>query len=192
MGYILAYGVHSWELFAFRTWLVAFLVFSLSLQNETSSWPAPTIIASLTAIIAVIASIGGNELADKFGRRSMISLFLISAGFIGLFAGFLAAVPYWFVCLLMLLYAALIQLDSAALTAGTVTVAEEGRRGATLGLHSLIGFGGAAAGPLVAGLALDLGGGGENILAWGLSFASMGFVALLGPIGLWWFREKVS
>ncbi len=78
MGYILAYGVHSWELFAFRTWLVAFLVFSLSLQNETSSWPAPTIIASLTAIIAVIASIGGNELADKFGRRSMISLFLIS------------------------------------------------------------------------------------------------------------------
>ena len=107
-----------------------------------------------------------------------------------MFAGFLPGAPYWFVCLLMILYAALIQLDSAALTAGTVTSAEEGRRGTTLGLHSLIGFGGAAAGPLVAGLMLDIGGGGDNIFAWGLGFASMGFVALLGPIGLWWFRQK--
>ena len=107
-----------------------------------------------------------------------------------MFAGFLAAAPYWFVCLLMLLYAALIQLDSAALTAGTVTVAEEGRRGTTLGLHSLVGFGGAAVGPLVVGLMLDLGGGGESILAWGLGFASMGIIALLGPFGLWWFNEK--
>ena len=190
MGYILAYGVHSWELFAFRSWLVTFLVFSLSLQNEISLWPTPTIIASLTAIIAVFASIGGNELADKFDRRTMITLFLISAGVLGVFAGFLAAAPYWFVCLLMLLYAALIQLDSAALTAGTVTVAEEGRRGTTLGLHSLVGFGGAAVGPLVVGLMLDLGGGGESILAWGLGFASMGIIALLGPFGLWWFNEK--
>jgi MFS family permease len=90
----------------------------------------------------------------------------------------------------MLLYAVLIQLDSAALTAGAVTVAEKGRKGATLGLHSLIGFGGAAAGPLVVGLMLDIGGGSNSVQAWGLGFASMGFVALLGPIGLWWYREK--
>ena len=37
---------------------------------------------------------------------------------------------------------------------------------------------------------LDLGGGGESILAWGLGFVSMGFIALLGPLGLWWFKEK--
>ncbi|MDC0190482.1 MFS transporter [Rhodospirillales bacterium] len=190
MGYILAYGVHSWELFAYRSWLVAFLVFSLSLQTETSIWPAPTIIASLTAVIAVFASIGGNELAERFGRRRMIYLFLILAGSLGLFSGLLAATPYWFVSLIMLLYAALIQLDSAALTAGTVTSAEKGRKGTTLGLHSLIGFSGAAAGPIVVGLVLDLGGGINSLGAWGLGFASMGFVALLGPIGLWWYREK--
>ena len=102
----------------------------------------------------------------------------------------MAAAPYWFVALLMLLYAGLIQLDSAALTAGAVSVAEEGRRGSTLGLHSLIGFSGAAVGPLAVGLILDFGGGGKSIEAWGLGFATMGFVALLGPIGLWWFREK--
>ena len=190
MGYILAYGVHSWELFAFRSWLVAFLVFSFSLQTEVSSWPAPTIIASLSAVLAVFASIGGNELAEKYGRRRMIYVFLISAGCLGLCAGFLPAAPYWFVSLIMLLYAVLIQLDSAALTAGAVTVAEKGRKGATLGLHSLIGFGGAAAGPLVVGLMLDIGGGSNSVQAWGLGFASMGFVALLGPIGLWWYREK--
>ena len=190
MGYILAYGVHSWELFAFRSWLVAFLVFSFSLQTEVSSWPAPTIIASLSAVLAVFASIGGNELAEMYGRRRMIYVFLVSAGCLGLFVGFLPAAPYWFVSLIMLLYAILIQLDSAALTAGVVTVAEKGRKGATLGLHSLIGFGGAAAGPLVVGLMLDIGGGSNSVQAWGLGFASMGFVALLGPIGLWWYREK--
>lgn len=190
MGYILAYGVHSWELFAYRSWLVAFLVFSLSLQTEATTWPSPTIIATLSATIAVVASISGNELADKYGRRRMIYIFLIAAGGLGLFSGFMAAEPYWFVALLMLLYAGLIQLDSAALTAGAVSVAEEGRRGSTLGLHSLIGFSGAAVGPLAVGLILDFGGGGKSIEAWGLGFASMGFVALLGPIGLWWFREK--
>ena len=190
MGYILAYGVHSWELFAFRTWLVAFLTFSLALQTEPTGWPVPTIIATLSAVVAVFSSIAGNELADKFGRRRMIYIFLVSGGIWGLFVGFLPASPYWVVVILMLLYSGFIQLDSAALTAGTVTMAEEGRRGSTLGLHALSGFGGGAVGPLVVGLVLDAGGGGGDIQAWGLGFASMGLVALLGPLGLWWFQPK--
>mgnify|MGYP002832685578 CR=1 FL=1 len=108
----------------------------------------------------------------------------------GLFVGFLPASPYWIVVILMLVYAGLIQLDSAALTAGTLTMAEEGRRGATLGLHALSGFGGGAVGPLVVGVVLDLFGGGGSVQAWGFGFASMGFVALLGPLGLRLLRTK--
>ncbi len=192
MGYIWAYGAHSWELFAYRSWMVAFLAFSLTLQPEPITWGAPTLIATFSAVLAVFTSIGGNELADRFGRRQMIYLYLIAGGTLGLFAGFLPALPYWIVAGLMLLYAALIQLDSAALTAGAVSVAEEGRRGTTLGLHALIGFGGGAIGPLVVGVLLDFGGGREDIFAWGVGFASMGAAALLGPVAMWLLRPKTG
>ncbi len=198
MGYVLAYCVHSWELFAMRSWLVAFLVFSLTLQPAGSlsglGWLTPTLVASLSAVVAMTTSIGGNELAELFGRRRMVYVSLISAGFMALFLGFLPALPYMVVIILVLIYAGLVQLDSATLTAGAVMVAEKGRRGATLGLHALIGFGGGALGPLVVGVVLDVstdvGAPGDQIFPWGMGFASMGAVALLGPITFWLLRPK--
>jgi MFS family permease len=190
MGYVWAYCAHSWELFAMRSWLVAFLAFSLTVQGQgvSDSALAPTVVATLAAFVAMLTSIGGNELADRYGRRRMINFYLVSAGLLALGIGFLAALPYWIVVLLVVLYSGLIQLDSAALTAGAVMAAEKGRRGATLGLHTLIGFGGGAIGPLVVGVVLDVSGGGDSINSWGYAFASMGIVALLGPIALWKLR----
>ena len=186
MGYVLAYCAHSWELFAMRSWLVAFLAYSLTLQSgSTEGFIAPTVVATLSAFVAMLTSIGGNELAERFGRRRMVVIYLFSAGLMALFIGFLAALPYWIVVLLVVLYAGLVQLDSAALTAGAIMAAEKGRRGTTLGLHALIGFGGGAVGPLVVGMALDFSGGGTSPTSWGWAFASMGLVALLGPIALW-------
>ena len=192
MGYVLAYCAHNWELFAMRSWLVAFLTFSLTLQGSTNGMIAPTVVATLGAFFAMLTSIGGNELIDRFGRRRMVVIYLMSAGMLALVLGFLAALPYWIVVLLVILYAGLIQLDSAALTAGAVMAAEKGRRGATLGLHALIGFSGGAIGPLVVGMVLDLFGGGESVASWGYAFASMGLVAFLGPIALWKLRGPAS
>ena len=78
------------------------------------------------------------------------------------------------------------------LTAGTVLTAEKGRRGATLGVHALIGFGGGALGPLAVGMVLDISGGGTTLVSWGLGFASMGLVAFLGPIALWKLKDNVN
>ena len=69
-------------------------------------------------------------------------------------------------------------------------VAEQGRRGATLGVHAFIGFSGGAVGPIAVGLVLDLSGGGLTALSWGLGFASMGVVTLLGPFCLYWLRSR--
>jgi len=181
MGYILAYGVHSWELFAMRSWLVAFLVYCLSVHDLGEIQLIPTTVATLTACVAAIASIGGNEIADRYDRRRVVMVFLFSAGILALFIG-------WIIVFFVTLYAGLIQLDSAALTAGTLLAAEKGRRGSTLGLHALIGFGGGAIGPLIVGMVLDISGGGITTISWGLAFASMGFVAFLGPIALWKLR----
>jgi hypothetical protein len=41
-------------------------------------------------------------------------------------------------------------------------------------VHSILGFGGGFVGPLAVGSVLDLAGGGQNRLAWGLAFLVMG------------------
>ncbi len=189
MGYILAYAAHNWELFAFRSWLVAFLAFSASLQPAgTNIWPSPTAVAGLVAVIAMASSILGGEAANRWGRWHMVSAYMGMSGILAMLVGFSASLPYSAVVLLMCLYSITVQSDSAALTTGALAAAERGREGATLGLHALIGFAGASIGPLGVGLVLDLSGGADNIFSWGLAFAVMGAGVLLGPLALAFFR----
>jgi MFS family permease len=95
--------------------------------------------------------------------------------------GFTAPLVYGVVVVLALAYSAVVQLDSAALTAGAVEAADPDRRGATMAIHSLIGFGCAFVGPLVVGMVLDLTGDATTALSWGLAFLSVAAVGLLGP-----------
>jgi MFS family permease len=74
--------------------------------------------------------------------------------------------------------------DSGALTAGTVAVALPDEQGMTLGIYSLLGFMGGAAGPLAVGTLLDLGGGFGSTYAWYLGFAAMGAGSLLAAIAI--------
>jgi hypothetical protein len=72
------------------------------------------------------------------------------------------------------LYHLVVMADSAALTGAAVAMAKEGQRGATLAVHSILGFSGGFAGPLAVGVALDLAGGEASRLAWGVAFITMG------------------
>ena len=53
-----------------------------------------------------------------------------------------------------------------------------------MALHSLLGFGSGFVAPLAFGVVLDLGGGNDSDLAWGLAFALMGLGVLTGPVVL--------
>ena len=53
-----------------------------------------------------------------------------------------------------------------------------GRRGATMAVHALFGFGAGILSPLAFGAVLDLAGGAERILAWGLAFALLALAPL--------------
>lgn len=184
MGYVLGYAAHTWELFGVRSWMVAFLAFSASLQLG-SAWPSPTSVATLGALVAMAASIGGAELAARFGRRRVCGLAMAASAAAAMGIGFTAALPYAAVAALMLAYNGLIQIDSAALTTGAVLEAEGARRGATIAIHSLLGFGAGFLGPLAFGAMLDAAGGGGSAQAWGIAFAGLGLVAALGPYFLW-------
>lgn len=185
MGFILGYGVHAWELFGVRAWIVAFLVFSQELQPAgTEILLSATVVATLVSLAGVPASIIGNEFAIRFGRvRVAVWIGLISAA-MACVVGFAAPLPYMVVVILLIVYGTANYADSSTLTAGTVAAAEPGRSGATMAVHSFSGFAGGFMAPLVLGVILDHTGGRGDMVAWGLAFASLGIVAALGPVAL--------
>ena len=191
MGYVLAYGAHNWELFAYRSWVVTFLVFSQGVQAPGAvglAWSA-TALAALINVIALPASVLGNEAAAAFGRRRVLALVMGASALMAVATGFSAPLPFVLVVALTLLYSLTVSADSAALTAGAVEAATPGQRGATMAVHSFVGFGGGFVGPLVFGVMLDLAGGRDSPWAWGTAFAGLGLVIAMGPVFLAVFRR---
>ncbi len=183
MGYVLGYAAHVWELFGARSWMVAFLAWVLAAQPGAAG-PSPTTTATIGALLAMGASLLGADLALRFDRRRVCAFAMLSSAALAAVIGFLGGLPYGLVVGLMLLYNVLIQIDSAALTTGAVMAAAPDRRGATIAIHSLLGFGAGFIGPLAFGMVLDVAGGGTSSLAWGLGFASLAVVVGLGPLAL--------
>jgi dipeptide/tripeptide permease len=77
---------------------------------------------------------------------------------------------YWLAVVLVVAYGMIIWLNSSSLTACDAGAADPARRGATLAVHSMLGYAGGFVGPLAIGWTLDLAGG-MSRLAWGLAFA---------------------
>ncbi|MDA0219137.1 MAG: MFS transporter [Proteobacteria bacterium] len=178
MGYVLAYAGHTAELFAMRSWIVPFLVFSLGTGGALDL--DATVLAMAISLVAVVSSFGGAELALRFGRRRLVTSAMLSSFAVSAVVGFSAALPFTVVVAVCLIYAVTIQADSAALTAGAVAAAPPGHRGATLAVHSTLGFSGALFAPMVVGVVLDEAAPLGGTTAWGLAFLSMGAMGLLG------------
>ncbi len=188
MSYVLGYAAHMWELFSLRSWIVAFLAFSIQLQPVDAFTWSPTQIAFLVSLIGLPASIGGNELSRKFGRRKVVTAVMIGSAALGSALGFTAPLPYFWVAVLALLYGIAVTGDSASLTAGVVAVAPAGFRGTTLAVHSTIGFGAAFLGPLTVGVVLDFFQ--DSQLAWTMGFLTMAAGSLLGPLFLYRLKSE--
>ena len=194
MGYVLAYTAHNFELFVFRSWGVTYLVFAAATgPGDSLGWSA-TAIAAVINLLGLPASVLGNELSRRFGRHRIITLVMLSSAVLACVIGVSADWPYWVVVCLTLLYGITITGDSASITAGVVAAAPEGYRGATMAVHSCIGFIGAFSGPLMFGVMLDLasptGVGGETVASWGWAFAFTALVVTLGPLALALLRER--
>ncbi len=184
MGYILGYAGHVWELFALRGWLVAYLTWVAAQEGGAPLWLAPTLVATAIGLVGVPSSIVGNEIAMRAGRRRTIVCVMLLSAVTALVLGALAGAPYWLVCLVGLFYGIPLLADSASLTAGAVAAAPAGRRGATLALHSTLGFGAGFLGTTAVGVALDLAGGASET-GWLVAFATMALGAFFGPLVVW-------
>ncbi|MFQ5935973.1 MAG: nitrate/nitrite transporter [Acidiferrobacterales bacterium] len=180
MAYILSYTAHNWELFGMRSWVVALLAFTQLRHGDTGAL-SPTVVATLMTLLGVWASITGNELAMRFGRRRLIIVVMLSSAILCGFIGFTSALSYMAVAVLCLVHGVTVNGESAAVTAGAIGTAAPGYRGTTMAIHSGFGFSFAFLGPLAFGWILDLAGG-ESSLGWGLAYGSLGVVMVLGLI----------
>jgi MFS family permease len=188
-GYIVGYAVHCLELFGSRSWMVAFLTFSAGLHATAFPWSAQTIAAAVN-LMSVPASIGGNEIALRTGRRRWILLAMAASGSSGVVLGFSAGWHWSVVLLLLAAYSMLVMAESATLTAGLVAAAPAPLRGSALGLYSLAGFGGGMLGPIVFGAALDFAGGAASKVAWAAGYAAIGAGCLLAPAVSWCIERQ--
>ena len=188
LAYSLAYCVHTWEMSALRAWVVTFLTFAAA-PSAAGTWVvlAPATVASVMGLLGVWASVWGNELAIRFGRRRFILGTMFASAAMAGVIGFSAALPYAGAAALILVYAMLIWSDSSSLTAGSAGSAEPGRRGATLAVHSTLGYAGGFLGPLALGAMLDLFGG-PSVLSWGIAFGHVTIALLLGTLAFVWLR----
>lgn len=188
MGFVLGYGAHCFELYGIRTWIVAFWTFVIASHGQPSVL-TPLIVSFVFSILAMPASILGNELALKLGRHRAITLVMFASAAVALLIGVMSDKSPWLLLPLLLVYAVTVPADSGALTSGMTMAADPENRGATMAMHSTVGFSLSALGAWALGVALDAGGGPGNATAWTGAFVVLAIGILFGPLALYWSRK---
>jgi predicted MFS family arabinose efflux permease len=188
MGFVLGYGAHCFELYGIRTWLVAFWTF-VATRNGHASILTPIVVSVMFSLLAMPSSILGNELALKFGRHRAITAVMFTSAIVAALIGIFADRSPWLLLPLVMTYAITVPADSGALTSGMTMAANPDYRGATMAVHSTVGFGLSALGAWAMGIALDVAGGPLNASAWTAAFAVLAAGILLGPVALYWSRK---
>jgi MFS family permease len=188
MGYVLAYGAHCFELYGIRTWIVAFWTYVVA-QNAGAAPLGAVAVSVIVAVLAMPASILGNEAALRFGRHRALTVVMLASAAVALLIGLSTQAPPAFLLALLLIYGITVPADSGALTSGMAMSADPAQRGATMALHSTVGFGLSAAGAWGIGITLDLYGGPSSASGWLAAFCVLAASILLGPVALWWARR---
>jgi len=178
MAYAVAYGVHTLEMNALRGWGVAFLGFVALGTNTSDTILSPTATLTVLGLTGTLTSVLGNEAAIRLGRRRLICFAMLASAVCAALLGFMSSRSYPLAVGLMLIYGPIVWIDSSSLTAGTAGTAEPSRRGATLAVHSMLGYLGGFVGPLTVGWVLDLHGG-MSAVAWASAFALIAALMLM-------------
>ncbi|HEV2185578.1 MAG TPA: MFS transporter [Stellaceae bacterium] len=192
LGYISGYVAHCWELYGSRAWMVAFLTFAAGATTGTAGGlDAPTL-ASIISLGGIASSIGCNEFAKRFGRANLITGIMVIGFVFGVATGFSWQVSFALSVGLLACYYATVMADSGALTAGTVAAAKPEQRGATLGVHSMLGFTAGLVAPTAFGVILDLAGGAQSGRAWAASFIVLALPNLVAIVVLRWLTGAAA
>jgi hypothetical protein len=172
-----------------RTWIVAFWAFVVAQSNDAALF-GPVTVSVIVTLLSLPASVLGNEAALRYGRHRALTVIMIASALVAVAIGLSIGMSPLVLLVLILIYGLTVPADSGALTAGTTASAVAVNRGATLALHSAVGFGLSALGAWGAGVVLDMAGGPTQRSGWCAVFAFLAGGILLGPLVLWWSRRR--
>ena len=178
MAYGAAYCVHTLEMNAIRGWGVAFLGWVALSTGNAGQILAPTTVLTALSLLGTFASVLGNEASIRIGRRRLVTFAMSASALLAGGIGWLGSGSYMVAVGLIVLWGMVCWLDSSSLTAGATGTADPARRGATLAVHSTLGYAGGFAGPLMVGLILDAAGG-MSTGGWTIAFMSIGSLMLV-------------
>src|SRR5438067_4888553 len=158
---IVAYVGHSWELFIVRAWLAAFLAAAFALRglSPTDASATASQWAALLLALGVPGVFIGGWLSDRVGRTRAALLYALGGGAISIGFGTLLFAPWPAIVAVGAIYGALVAADSAVYSTAVTELAPAARIGSAQALQAVAGFGIGSIGPVVAGVALDLGSG---------------------------------
>ena len=125
MAYVFAYTVHNFELFAYRSWLVAFMAYSASTQSGRSLLFSAIAWAAIANIFVLPVSVLGNELSRRIGRHKAITIIIWKSALFRCLFRFAAELPFIVVAVLLVLYGVTLAEFSSIIT-GMVRVASAG------------------------------------------------------------------
>lgn len=182
MRFILAYAGHAWEMFAFRTWIVAFLAFAATQSGTGGGTALIGAVATVLVLAGLPAGLLGNELALRIGRHRGVALLMLAAAGTAVILALATDRSFVLVAALALVYGALLMADNSAILVGTIQSSPAERRGAAIATQTFLAATMALISPLAIGAVLD--GLGAGASAWSAAFIVMGIGPAVGALAL--------
>jgi len=132
---------HMFELYAFWTWIPAFLAASAAASNPgLESSGIVSLIAFLTIAVGGAGCVWGGLYADRAGREKLVTIALAASGTCSLLVGFLFGASLWILAPLALVWGFFVIADSAQFSA-LVTESVPGHAvGTALTVQTSLGF----------------------------------------------------
>jgi MFS family permease len=137
-----SYLGHMFELYAFWTWIPAFLAASVA-ATAGGRYRAPraiSLLAFATIAIGGFGSVWGGVFADKRGRERLVSISLFMSGSCCLLSGFLFGGPIWVLGALAMAWGFFVIADSAQFSTLVTESVPPHAVGTALTLQTSLGF----------------------------------------------------
>jgi len=189
MAYAQAYCVHTLEMNALRGWGVAFLGYVAGSTGAADALLSPSFVLTALGLVGTAASVLGNEAAIRLGRKRLVSAALLGSIVVAASIGSVGTISYSLAVALLMVYGFVVWLDSSSLTAGAAGTAGPSRRGATLAVHSTLGYAGGFVGPLMIGYTLDFAGG-MSRAGWSMAFLLIAILSVVALTAFWIMRPR--
>jgi MFS family permease len=137
-----SYLGHMFELYAFWTWIPAFLAASVA-ANAGGRYRAPRFISLLAFATIAVGGLGcvwGGLFADKRGRERLVTISLFMSGACCVISGFLFGGPLWVLGALAMTWGFFVIADSAQFSALVTEAAPAHAVGTALTVQTSLGF----------------------------------------------------